>query len=47
LRFTSGKIFPGESFSFTFDVPGEYELYCQHHAMAGMNGTITVTALDQ
>jgi plastocyanin len=43
LRFTSGKIFPGESFSYTFETPGTYKIYCQHHSMAGMNGTITVT----
>jgi FtsP/CotA-like multicopper oxidase with cupredoxin domain len=43
LRFTSGKIFPGKSFSYTFEKPGVYKVYCQHHAMAGMNGVITVT----
>jgi plastocyanin len=46
LRFTSGKVFPGERYSFKFDVPGAYQVYCQHHSMAGMNGTITVTELD-
>ena len=43
LRFTSGKVFPGDKFSYTFDTPGTYKIYCQHHSMAGMNGTITVT----
>ena len=43
LRFTSGKVFPGESFAYTFATPGVYKVYCQHHSMAGMNGTITVT----
>ena len=43
LRFTSGKIFPGESFSFLFETPGVYKVYCQHHAMAGMNATVMVT----
>lgn len=42
-RFVSGRVEPGESFSYTFDTPGLFNLYCQHHAMAGMNGTITVT----
>jgi FtsP/CotA-like multicopper oxidase with cupredoxin domain/plastocyanin len=46
LRFSSGKVFPGERYSFKFDVPGAYSVYCQHHSMAGMNGTITVTELD-
>jgi len=43
LRFTSGKVFPGDRFSFRFETPGVYKIYCQHHSMAGMNGTITVT----
>ena len=43
LRFTSGRIEPGERFSFTFETPGVYKVYCQHHAMAGMNATVTVT----
>ena len=43
LRFTSGKVFPGERFSYAFEAPGEYKIYCQHHALAGMNGVITVT----
>jgi plastocyanin len=43
LRFTSGKVFPGDKFSYTFETPGTYKIYCQHHSMAGMNGTITVT----
>jgi plastocyanin len=43
LRFTSGKIQPGERFSFLFETPGVYKVYCQHHAMAGMNATVTVT----
>jgi plastocyanin len=42
LRFTSGKVFPGERFSFRFENAGVYKIYCQHHSMAGMNGTITV-----
>jgi FtsP/CotA-like multicopper oxidase with cupredoxin domain/plastocyanin len=43
LRFTSGKVFPGDRFSFRFEKAGVYKIYCQHHSMAGMNGVITVT----
>src|SRR6478735_6086492 len=35
LRFTSGKVLPGERFSFRFETPGVYKIYCQHHSMAG------------
>ena len=42
-RFVSGRVEPGETFSYLFDKPGLYKVYCQHHSMAGMNGTITVT----
>ncbi len=33
---------PGETFSATFDTPGEYTFYCEPHRGAGMVGTITV-----
>lgn len=33
---------PGESFSVTFDAPGEYTYYCEPHRGAGMVGKITV-----
>ena len=42
LRFVSGKVFPGERFSFLFETAGVYQVYCQHHSIAGMNATITV-----
>jgi manganese oxidase len=42
-RFVSGRVEPGESFSYRFDTPGLIKTYCQHHATAGMNGTVTVT----
>lgn len=32
----------GESFSATFDEPGEYKYYCEPHRGAGMNGVIVV-----
>jgi plastocyanin len=33
---------PGESFTTTFDQPGEYPYYCEPHRGAGMVGKITV-----
>lgn len=33
---------PGETFSATFDTPGEYTYYCEPHRGAGMVGTIVV-----
>jgi manganese oxidase len=43
LGFSSGKVTPGNSFSFNFDQPGEFLYYCRHHAMAGMSGKVFVT----
>lgn len=40
--FESGRIEPGGSWSVTLDRPGEVKLICQHHALRGMAGTITV-----
>jgi len=39
LAFTAG-----ESFTVTFDTPGEYEFQCEPHAGAGMKGVIHVEA---
>ena len=39
--FDSGVIAGGETFSFTFDEPGEYEYVCSFHP--SMTGTIVVT----
>ncbi|NJM56215.1 MAG: plastocyanin [Synechococcales cyanobacterium RU_4_20] len=33
---------PGESFSQTFETPGEYTYYCEPHRGAGMVGSIVV-----
>ena len=41
--FASDRILPGESFSFTFEEPGEYKVVCRHHGLAGMTGTVVVT----
>jgi plastocyanin len=34
---------PGDSYSHTFTVPGEYRYICIPHVLSGMRGTITVT----
>jgi plastocyanin len=44
--FDSGRMSNGQSFSFTFDQPGEFPFYCTLHGGtggAGMAGTVTVT----
>ncbi len=40
--FDSGTLQPGESFSYTFDQPGEYRYFCRQHLLSGMLGTIDV-----
>jgi plastocyanin len=40
--FESGNVLPGESFSFTFDSPGNYGYFCRPHLFIGMTGTIEV-----
>ena len=42
LPFESPLLTPGESFSFTFSVPGVYQYYCSLHP--AMLGTVTVVA---
>ncbi|KAB1188788.1 MULTISPECIES: plastocyanin/azurin family copper-binding protein [Haloferax] len=37
-----GLIDSGETYSYTFDVPGEYEYLCIPHEQAGMVGTVVV-----
>lgn len=39
-RFDSGSLGPGDSFTFTFDQPGEYAFYCKIHPY--MEGKIVV-----
>jgi plastocyanin len=39
----SGILQPGESFSHTFTVAGDYSYFCIPHVLSGMRGTITVT----
>jgi plastocyanin len=41
--FDSGRVAPGEAFSFTFEVAGTYRFVCRHHGLAGMNGEVVVT----
>jgi plastocyanin len=38
----SGTLEPGEEFSYTFDVPGEYIYFCIPHEVLGQIGTILV-----
>ncbi|MGI8483425.1 MAG: cupredoxin domain-containing protein [Thermomicrobiales bacterium] len=33
---------PSDSYSYIFDVPGEYKYICIRHVMSGMRGTIVV-----
>ncbi len=40
--FDSGDLRPGETFTRTFTVPGEYRYFCIPHEGAGMTGTIIV-----
>jgi plastocyanin len=40
--FDSGYVQPGESYSFTFDSPGEYGYFCRPHVFIGMTGTVVV-----
>jgi plastocyanin len=46
-QFDSGNLEGGDSYSFTFDEPGEYPYHCQYHGNpggAGMSGLIIVNA---
>lgn len=38
-----GNVRSGETYSYTFEVPGEYRYYCIPHEAAGMKGTVVVT----
>lgn len=42
--FDSGDIKPGDTWSYRFEIPGEYIVFCQHHEQDGMTCHITVTA---
>ena len=33
---------PGQSYSFTFDTPGEYAYFCRPHVFIGMTGVVVV-----
>lgn len=39
----SGLLQPGQTFSHTFLVPGEYHYFCIPHVLSGMRGTVVVT----
>jgi len=38
----SDMLQPGDSYTYVFDVPGEYKYICIPHVMSGMRGTIVV-----
>jgi plastocyanin len=38
----SGMLQPGESFTYTFTVPGTYHYFCIPHVLSGMQGSIEV-----
>jgi len=40
--FDSGFVQPGESYSFTFNSPGDYGYFCRPHVFIGMTGTVVV-----
>lgn len=40
--FDSGFLQPGQSFSYTFTVPGTYKYICAPHETSGMSGEVTV-----
>ena len=39
---SGGAISNGETFSYTFEIPGEYEYFCVPHETGGMQGTVIV-----
>jgi plastocyanin len=41
--FDSGDLRPGEAFTYTFTVPGEYRYFCVPHEVAGMVGVVLVS----
>lgn len=42
----SGDMAPGDEFSITLEVPGEYTYFCRPHEVLGQIGTITVNGDD-
>lgn len=44
--FDSGTMKPGETFTHTFDIPGDYLYFCIPHEAAGMTGVVRVEAAE-
>lgn len=42
VRWDSGLLNPGQSFSHTFTVPGRYHYFCIPHVLSGMRGSVSV-----
>jgi plastocyanin len=40
--FDSGDLTYGQSYTYTFNTPGTYSFFCQHHWTSGMTGSIKV-----
>lgn len=41
--FESGRVAPGQQYSYRFDTPGSYQYICKNHGMQGMFGRLSVT----
>jgi plastocyanin len=41
--FDSGPMQPGQTFSYTFTIPGTYQYICVPHEFGGMTGEVIVT----
>jgi plastocyanin len=42
--FDSGDLYPGDRWVYTFDTPGSYVYFCQHHQLEEMFGVVRVEA---
>jgi plastocyanin len=42
VRWDSGDLGPGASYSYTFNQPGTYDYFCRYHSEKGMRGRVIV-----